>query len=248
MSAIWEACRERVAPARLAGTLLRLVESQEQVATNRLVDDLDEQRILEDLLEATKPPPPADAPRHYLLHTPFRYPPLRHGSRFGSRHEPSLFYGSLALGTLLAEAAYYRFFFWYGMEVAPPKPLLTQHTVFEAGYAAERALALHAPPFAAFGQRLTHPADYSATQALGRALRAAGIEAFQYTSARDPEAGLNIALFTPRALAGERPLSQERWLCETAGDRVRFLGRGAAAQEFPVAAFVVDGALPQPAP
>lgn len=248
MSAIWEACRERARPGLLSGMLLRIVESQEQIATNRLVDDLDEQRILEDLLEATKPPPVAEAPAHYLLHTPFRYPPLRHGSRFGGRHEPSLFYGSLAIGTLLAEAAYYRFCFWNGMETPPARGFLTQHTVFEAAYATARGLALQAPPFDAFGEALTDPADYTATQALGHALRAAGVDAFEYVSARDPDAGLNVALFTPRALAGERPLSQERWLCQTDGERVRFLGRGAAAYEFPLQTFLVAGRLPQPAP
>lgn len=58
---IWSACRETAAPGPLKGTLLRLVESQEQVATNRLVDSLEEQAALEAMLEATKPPcPPKD--------------------------------------------------------------------------------------------------------------------------------------------------------------------------------------------
>lgn len=57
-----------------------MVESQEQVATLQLVDTLEEQALLEELLESSKPPVPADAePLHYLLKTPFRYPPLRWG-------------------------------------------------------------------------------------------------------------------------------------------------------------------------
>lgn len=35
--------------------MLRLVESQEQVATNQLVSSLERQAVLEDMLEATKP-------------------------------------------------------------------------------------------------------------------------------------------------------------------------------------------------
>jgi hypothetical protein len=82
--------------------LLRIVESQEQIAMLSLVDDLAEQAVLEDLLEQTKPPLPAGAERlHDLLSTPFRYPPLRHSSRFGQRFEPSLFYGVRRLPTLL---------------------------------------------------------------------------------------------------------------------------------------------------
>jgi hypothetical protein len=77
----------------IAGTLLRMVESQEQIATNRLVDALDKQQLLEELLEGTKPDyRPGTRHLHYLLATPFRYPPLRHGSRFGRRSEPALFY------------------------------------------------------------------------------------------------------------------------------------------------------------
>lgn len=248
MRGIWEACRDRVRPGLLSGTLLRLVESQEQIATNQLVDDLDEQRVLEDLLEQTKPPGPKQGPRHYLLRTPFRYPPLRHGSRFGSRHEPSLFYGSLSTGALLAEAAFYRFYFWHGMESPPAHAFVTQHTAFEVGYAAGRGVRLQATPFDEFRAALAHPADYSATQALGSAMREAGIEAFEYRSARDPDGGLNVALFTPGALADARPRSQERWLCQTEGERVRFLGNGTTARDFPLAAFLVEGELPDPAP
>ncbi len=111
--------------------LLRMVESQEQVATSRLVGTLERQALLEDMLEATKPPMHTQTGNlHYLLATPFRYPPLRHGSRFGARNQPSLFYGSRGLSALLAEAAYYRFVFWQGMRRAPDAALRTQHTVF----------------------------------------------------------------------------------------------------------------------
>jgi len=35
-SAIWEACASQIEPSLLEGTLLRVVESQEQVATTHL--------------------------------------------------------------------------------------------------------------------------------------------------------------------------------------------------------------------
>ena len=109
MSEIWRQCKGERHIRPLQGRLVRLVESQEQVATLQLVDTLEEQALLEELLESSKPPVPADAePLHYLLKTPFRYPPLRWGSRFGRRHEPSLFYAALKLETAMAESAYYR--------------------------------------------------------------------------------------------------------------------------------------------
>lgn len=245
----WSAVLDAARPVRLSGTLLRLVESQEQVATNQLVRSLDRQALLEDMLESTKPPLRRGAETlHYLLATPFRYPPLKHGSRFGTRNEPSLFYGSRETRTVLFEAAYYRFVFWFGMARAPAGKLDTQHTLFGAAYRTNRGMQLQAPPFAAHRAELASPADYHASQALGSAMRAAGIEAFEFASARDPEGGVNVALFTPAALAGKEPVSQEAWLCELGGERVRFrAARGRDVHDFPLALFLVDGTLPWPA-
>ncbi len=247
---LWAACRERIAPAHLGGELLRIVESQEQVATSNLVDDLAEQALLEEMLERTKPALSAGTERlHYLLAAPFRYPPLRHGSRFGSRFEPGIFYGSRRLTTLLAEAAYYRFVFWTGMSAAPPSGrLLTQHTVLAVRYRTERGVRLQQEPCAEHGSVLRHPSDYAPTQQLGRALRETGIAAFEYVSARDRASGINVALFEPAALVGRKPLSLQPWLCETRGDAVRFSSAGGDdLHAFPLDAFLADGRLPRPA-
>lgn len=107
-STIWQAVQNRILPTLIGGTLYRLVESQEQVATSRLVDgDLDKQAVLEAFLEPSKPPRiPGTEHLDYLLATPWRYPPLTYGSRFGRRHERSLYYGGLSEQTTLAESAY----------------------------------------------------------------------------------------------------------------------------------------------
>ena len=245
----WSVCLAKVKPGPLGGTLRRLVESQEQVATNQLVGSLERQAVLEEMLDATKPPPRRGSEYlHYLLATPFRYPPLAHGSRFGARTEPSLFYGSMTHATVLAEAAYYRFVFWHGMMLAPVKHYVTQHTLFGAEYQTARGLKLQAPPFVSHRKALTDPGDYRQTQALGSALRAAGVEAFEFESARDAAGGINVALFTPAALAQPAPTFLEAWLCETSGEQVRFYARhGAGVHDFPVASFQVKGKLPQPA-
>lgn len=245
----WGACLAESPPARFSGVLLRLVESQEQVATSRLVGSLERQAALESMLEATKPAlRTGSGALHYLLATPFRYPPLKHGSRFGTRSEPSLFYGSLETRTVLAEAAYYRFVFWHGMATPPAGKLDTQHTLFGAAYRTGQGLRLQAPPFAAHHTALASKTDYRASQALGAAMRAAGVEAFEFPSARDPQGGINVALFTPRAFARKAPVSQEAWLCELTGERVRFRpARGRDLYDFPLAVFEVAGRLPWPA-
>lgn len=247
---LWGTCQETLPIAPIAGVLTRVVESQQQIATLALVDDLAEQALLETLIEGSKPAlPPAAAGLHYLLATPFRYPPLRHGSRFGRAFEPSLFYGAQRATTALAEAAYYRFVFWSAMAEPPPGGRLrTQHSVFRARYRGERGVRLHQPPCAAHEAVLRAPADYRATQALGSALREAGVGAIEYLSARDPGRGVNVALFGPEALASRAPLGLTPWLCETSAEEVRFAGAdGPGLVRFPLADFLVDGRLPLPA-
>jgi hypothetical protein len=246
---IWAEAGAAAPIIALGGDLVRLVESQEQVATRHLVDTLEEQALLESLLETAKPPlPKSTAGLHYLLATPFRYPPLLHGSRFGGRFEPSLFYASLTTPTVLAESAYYRLVFWHGMAQPPPSALTTQHTLFGARWRCDRGLRLQAEPFARWLPLLTDPADYGATQRLGSAMRSAGIEAFEYVSARDPARGLNVALFTPAALATPRPSFMQSWLAETSASGVRYYSpEERALLRFPLEQFLVAGRLPVPA-
>ncbi|WP_259753531.1 RES family NAD+ phosphorylase [Pseudomonas sp. GCEP-101] len=237
-----------VAPMR--GRLVRLVESQGQVATLQLVDTLEEQALLEELLETSKPrmPPPAE-PLHYLLKTPFRYPPLRWGSRFGRRHEPSLFYGALKLETAMAESAFYRFVLWEGMATPPPSGrILSEHASFEARFQVQKGVRLHLPPFREHAA-LTDPQDYSVTQGLGSAMREAGIEAFEYRSARCPQGGINVALFVPSAFTEKRPRNLMPWLCETTAEYVAF--KHAQVPDSPRLyrreQYLVNGRLPHPA-
>lgn len=247
---IWAACRGHIEPGSLMGKLVRVVESQEQIATRELVDSLDEQALLEDMLERSKPVlPPGLAKLHYLLATPFRYPPLPHGSRFGSRFEPGLLYGSKTVPTVLAETAYYRFVFWSGM-AQPPRSgkLRTQHTLFAASYRTAKGLSLYKQPFSKYQQVLTAADDYRSTQQLGTAMRNADIEAFEYISSRDPEQGLNVALIYHRALGSRRPLYQQRWLCETTHQVVSFSSRESdRVYRYEQGIFLVNGLLPKPA-
>jgi hypothetical protein len=249
VSEIWAACSGRAAPVTLEGPAFRLVESQEQVATNSLVRTLAEQALLENLIEASKPKLQGPAiGLHYLLATPFRYPPLLWGSRFGRRFEPSLFYAARTADTVLAESAYYRFVFWSGMAAPPPAPLDTRHTLFSVAIDTQRGLQLQHAPFDAYAAALLDRRVYGPTQALGSAMRAAGIEAFEYRSARDPQQGLNVALFTPVALGSSKPDILDEWLCQTAAESVSYYSRhGGGIREFPRATFLVDGELPLPA-
>jgi hypothetical protein len=109
-------------------------------------------------------------------------------------------------------------------------------------------MRLQQPPFAQYRDVLQHPSDYRASQALGSKMRDAGVEAFTFLSARDQAGGINLALFTPLALAQPNPVSQEPWLGELTGERVTFrAAHSKAIHHFPLETFQVGGKLPQPA-
>lgn len=246
-SADWSRLIEEAPAGVLSGQLWRMVESQSQVATLELVDTLQEQAILENLIESSKPPVTEGAENlHYLLSTPFRYPPLHWGSRFGGRHESSIFYGSVEIVTVLAESAFYRFLFWQGMSLPPPEErLITQHDLFSARYSCDPGLKLQHPPFLSRVEEITDPESYAASQALGAHMREFNVQGFEFPSARCPQQGTNIGLFSPKALLGHLPENQQRWVCETASKMVRFRGEGNLL-EFPIALFLVSGKFPLP--
>jgi hypothetical protein len=245
---IWAACREAVVAVSLSGELLRMVEALSQTATRVLVDDLAEHALLEEMLEASKPVMRSGtASLDYLLASPFRYPPLAHGSRFGSRFEPSLFYAALDIVPVLAETAYYRLVFWAGMTTAPPGGRLeTDHTLFAAAFASDRGVRLNQAPCDAYRAILTDPENYQDTQRLGRRMREADIEMFIYRSARDLDGGENVALFEPGALVGPGPLWSSAWLCETGEDGVTFYNKAEGTITYPRSQFLVHGRLPFP--
>jgi hypothetical protein len=226
----------------------RVVESQQVIATLALVDTLAEQDLLEQLLDTAKPARP-QAHRHYLLTTPFRYPPLIHGSRFGQHHEPSLFYAATTLPTALAETAYYRLVFLAGLSQPFAQPLNTEHTAFFVHVASDSAVLLQTPPFDEHCELLMSRTDYTITQQLGGDMRTAGITAFQYRSARDPEGGINIGLFVPQVIRSNAPQSPSRWLCQSTPDGIAFraVDEHASVRFFARECFLVDGRLPAPA-
>lgn len=248
---IWQASQGVAHIQRIQGKLCRMVESQQQIATMALVDSLEEQALLEELLESSKPPLPEVASElHYLLKSPFRYPPLKWGSRFGRTHEPSLFYGALSVETALAETAYYRLLFWQGMQDAPPSGLIrSEHCSFEVRYITAQGVRLQQPPFDQWLEVLTDTHNYRACQALGSEMREAGVQAFEYRSARCPRQGLNVALFTPQAFREVRPRRMMPWLCETSEGSVAFKKAHEIAEpiRFPRELFAQDGRLPLPA-
>jgi RES domain len=245
---IWTECAGGSEVRPLRREPWRVVESQHQVSTRKLVDTNAEQELLEALLEGSKPPDRTGGRLHYLLSTPFRYGPLSGGTRFGSRLEAGIWYGSEEVRTALAEVAYYRLLFLAGSEAVLGR-VEAQLTAFRALVATAAGLDLTAAPFARYAEALTSPVSYAATHALGREMRAAGVEAFRFVSARDVEGGVNVGVTSPAAFGGRDPWSFESWYCVATPDRVDVRRRDffePTSLSFPRSQFLVDGVLPAP--
>ncbi len=251
-SSIWTRCAGG-SEAGVLGLLQlepwRVVEGQHQVSTRKLVASDAEQALLEELIEGVKPPDVAGMRLHYLLSTPFRYPPLRHGSRFGGRHERGIWYGSETLEGAFAEVAYYRLIFLEGT-AADLDGVETQLTAFRASVRTERGVDLAGGCFAGWRAEIASPSSYTATQPLGSEMRAARVEAFRYPSARDPAGGANVGVFDARAFGRRTPHALETWHCIAARAGVELRKRDYFARlshAFPRELFLVEGTLPAPA-
>ncbi len=177
-----------------------MVEAQHKVATMEIVGgNLGAQATLEEILEESKPPLPAEAGAlHWLLATPFRYRPLDEGSRFRGRHDPGVFYGAEDRETSLAEAGYWRLRFWLDSDALRERSKSIPVTLFQFGAATAALIDLTRAPFEAHRPHWTHHSDYSATQALARKAREQRVEIIRYESVRR-QPGTCLAILTPAA-------------------------------------------------
>jgi len=249
---IWTQCAGSSEVRPLALEPWRVVESQYVTATRKLVESDAEQEALERMLDTVKPPLPADpagARLHFLLSTAFRHPPLPHGSRFGTRADPGIWYGSLTLPTAFAELAYYRLVFLDGTAAALGT-VTVELSAFHAWVRTTRGVDLTAPPFATHARRIASKTSYAAAQQLGRDMRAAGVEAALYRSARDRAGGTNVAVLAPAAFARRTPSALSAWVCSATRARVEVSKKDVfRTQRFAFAReeFTVGGELPAPA-
>lgn len=228
------------------GRLYRIVETQQYAATTGLVDNLEEQALLEQLLDNAKPPyKEGTEQRHYLISTPFRYPPLKYGSRFGNRHMPSYFYGSEHLDTVLAECAFYRLKFMHDMSVPYSDAVNSEHMTFSVNIATQNMADLCQIKDINIQQQLRHPTDYQFSQAVGRYLtEQTKTHGLRYFSARC-EAGINLAIAEPDVIKSTEPETCCNWMCQTTMQSVSFNFHKNQPVTFSIEMFLVDGKLPE---
>jgi len=249
---IWTQCKGINFLTSYKGIAWRLIQAQDNISTRKLVDSLEEHRILEELIDSTKPSNFDDSSNyHTLLSTPFRYPPLQYGSRFGKTTEHSLWYGSFNMYTAMAEKAFYQFNFLRASEAEFGTVELSL-TAFSAHVQSDRMIMLTDSPFSDYKEIISSPVSYETSQILGSAMRKNNIEVFAFHSARDPKHGVNMALFTPIPFIQKKPDSKsfQSWQCIATTDLIEFIRSSSdsfEAYSFPLNIFLVENSLPFPA-
>lgn len=236
-------------PTFYQGVVFRLVETQEFAATTTLVDDLDEQFLLEQMLDDVKPRyRPGSEGMHYLLKTPFRYPPLQYGSRFGSRLMASFFYAGEQQDTILAEVAYYRFVFLSDMATPYEKAIQSEHLMFSVNIKTDKCADLTHRAFQGHQASFRQTQSYGFTQSIGQWLvEEQDVDLIRYFSARH-STGSNVAIYEPHVIESEEPENQQRWLCHTKADKISFTQHGGNKPvSFDLDTFLLNGTLPRPA-
>lgn len=211
----------------------RCVEAQHVVSTLQLVDTLDEQRVLEDMLEETKPPVPLEcAGLHYLYMTPFRYGLYPNGSRFRRAGQtPGVYYVSEEPATAIIETAFHLLLFYADSPGTPFPAQPSEHTAFDVPVRTAAAIDLTAKPFSTASDIWMHPSDYEPCQQLEEAARAEQIKLLRYTSVRDPQQRPNAAILHCNAFAARAPIENQTWrllfnkagmhaICEFQGQRI----------------------------
>jgi hypothetical protein len=200
--------------------LWRAVEAQHRVATIKLADSLQEQELLEQILEASKPRlPPEGAGMDYLLASPFRYT-SPWPSRFRRALDPGAWYGADDPATTAAEVAHWRWKFFVDSDGLRDEQVVTEHTFFLARFDGSE-LDITVAPWTADRDRWRDPGDYTACQDLTAAARAfvPPVQAIRYESARR-EGGMCQVVFDVRSLARPQPHMQQTWTCKTTRARV----------------------------
>ena len=178
------------------------------------------------MIEESKPL--IDKEKNYLIFTPFRYPPLKYGSRFARIFEPSLWYGSVELETAFTEVAYYRLKFFNDTS-ADLGYVEISMTAFTASMVSNMGIDLTEKPFNNYFNEISNKNSYESSQLLGTHMREAHIEAFIYYSARTHELAKNVATFTSSVFQlknNQYITNQQMWKCLANKHMIEFTRMG----------------------
>lgn len=199
-------------PKPYRGNVWRVIEGQYRPSTARIVDTNDEQRVLEEILEDTKPPVPEPCQHlDWQFRSPFRYGCYPVSSRFRRMgRTPGVFYASERSITALIETTWGRIRSLQASQGTPWPRTALEHTAICAEVDVSAAVDLTIKP-AASGGKWTDPADYSDCLELSDTARQQGCDVIRYQSVRDPQHRANVAVLTCGAFAQPCVIQVQTW-------------------------------------
>lgn len=216
-----------------ARRIIRIVEAQHKISTDRLADGPAEQEVLERLVEEVKPTMPAAARGlHHLLATPFRYGHSRETRFRRAGERPGIFYASEEERTAIAETAYWRMRFFAASPGAMLPTTTAEHWAFSIKVRVSRALDLTGEPLVRGRAFWSRPRDYGPCQRLAREARAIDAQLIRYESVRDPEHGANLALLDPTAFQKPVPNDERTWHLRFRDGRLTAFAAGSSDQRY----------------
>lgn len=212
-SGIWTRDELLSSPTSYEGECWRFVEAQHKVSTAKLSDNGEDQVILEDLIEKTKPKLPLSCSKlDFLLAASFRYSPYPVGSRFRRANQTEgAYYASETIETAASESAFYRLLFFIESPGTPWPSDASELTAFSVDTSITKLLDLCREPFVNYRPVWTHLTHYEQCQALADEARKEAVQAIKYESVRDPNKGFNIVLLTPDAFSCSAPIKRQTW-------------------------------------
>ncbi|MEM9432578.1 MAG: RES family NAD+ phosphorylase [Pseudomonadota bacterium] len=222
------------------GTVWRFVEAQHVNSTMKLVDSERAQETLEQLLDDTKPPVPAECRHlHYLLFTPFRYEAI-YATRFRRVGQPQgVFYCAETVETAAAEVAFYKLLFFFESPGTPIPVEPFELSAFSVPISTLSAWDLTGSDTSKYRA----PNDYGPCHVVADDALRAGVEAIRYASARH-DGGRNLAVFSCQAFAKTEPTQPEAWKFRLSKDRVRVRKSfGPGSFEFLVETYAKDARI-----
>lgn len=217
------------------GNLWRVIEGQYRASTMRIVDTNAEQSVLEDVLEASKPPVPEPC-RHldYQFWSPFRYGCYPRASRFRrAGPTPGVWYGAEEVLTAVAESVWGSLRFFRASPDTPMPRWPVEHTAVMADIRVGKSIDLTTPDMQDQG-KWDAADDYTDCLDLADRARDAECQAIRYRSVRDPDHNANVAVLDCAGFAQPAPIATQEWHlmltpelvrahCETLRQRYQFL-------------------------
>lgn len=225
--------------------IYRFSRANKYGSLSRLTDSEDQKKILKRKLfpEEFNSNDNFNDLENFLLE-PFKLPPLKYGSRFGSENEKGIFYASCDIITALYESVYYLFVFIKDSNM-PLKPYFVTYNSFSVGLKTSNNLDLTVSEWKNLKYKISDPSSWQYSQDIGKKAREADFDSISYYSSRK-DSGVNIAVLKDGVFLNKKPQDFIYWEGYINNDYITFQSSPSQVRVFKKSDFMIEGNFPLP--